>query len=65
MSGGGAFDYVGNLAGDVRQINNKIKVAERELGRMETRINAQGGFEVAQNEFNRKTAERQDADAAG
>ena len=64
MSGGGAFDYVGNLAGDVRQINNKIKIAERELGRMETRINAQGGFEVAQNEFNRKTAERQDADAA-
>ena len=31
---------------------------------METRINAQGGFEAAQNEFNRKTAERQDADAA-
>ena len=64
MSGGGAFDYVGNLAGDVRQINNKIKVAERELGRMETRINAQGGFDAIENEFNRKTAERTDADAA-
>jgi len=64
MSGGGAFDYVGNLAGDVRQINNKIKVAERELGRMETRINAQGGFDAIENEYNRKTAERTDADAA-
>ena len=64
MSGGGAFDYVGNLSGDVRQINNKIKVAERELGRMETRINAQGGFDAIENEYNRKTAERTDADAA-
>jgi len=64
LSGGSDFDYVGDLSSDVRQINNKIKVAERELGRMETRINAQGGFEAAQNEFNRKTTERQDADAA-
>ena len=31
---------------------------------METRINAQGGFDAIENEFNRKTAERQDADAA-
>ena len=64
LSGGSDFDYVGDLSSDVRQINNKIKVAERELGRMETRINAQGGFEAAENEYNRKTAERQDADAA-
>jgi len=64
LSSGSEFDYLGNMSGNIRQINNKIKVAERELGRMETRINAQGGFEVAQNEFNRKTTERQDADAA-
>jgi hypothetical protein len=49
---------------EFKSVDNKIKTAERELGRMETRINAQGGFEAAENEFNRKTAERQDADAA-
>ena len=64
LSGGSQFDYLGNMSGNIKQINNKIKVAERELGRMETRINAQGGFEAAENEYNRKTAERTDADAA-
>jgi hypothetical protein len=61
------FKGSGDLADTSQEfkfVDNKIKTAERELGRMETRINAQGGFEAAENEFNRKTAERQDADAA-
>ena len=61
------FQGSGDLADTSQEfkfVDNKIKTAERELGRMETRINAQGGFEAAENEFNRKTAERQDADAA-
>jgi hypothetical protein len=61
------FKESGDLADTSQEfkfVDNKIKTAERELGRMETRINAQGGFEAAENEFNRKTAERQDADAA-
>ena len=61
------FKGSGDLADTSQEfkfVDNKIKNAERELGRMETRINAQGGFEAAENEYNRKTAERQDADAA-
>ena len=61
------FKGSGDLADtsqEFESVDNKIKTAERELGRMETRINAQGGFEAAENEYNRKTAERQDADAA-
>ena len=61
------FKGLGDLADtsqEFKSVDNKIKTAERELGRMETRINAQGGFEAAENEYNRKTAERQDADAA-
>jgi hypothetical protein len=63
----GAFtnlDEFSDTSAEVKQINNKIKAAERELGRMETRINAQGGFEAVQNEYNRKTIEQKDTDAA-
>ena len=59
----GSGDFA-DTSKEFESVDNKIKIAERELGRMETRINAQGGFEAAENEYNRKTAERQDADAA-
>ena len=59
----GSGDFA-DTSQEFKSVDNKIKTAERELLRMETRINAQGGFEAAENEFNRKTAERQDADAA-
>jgi len=61
------FKGSGDLADtsqEFKSVDNKIKSAERELSRMETRINRQGGFEAAENEYNRKTAERTDADAA-
>jgi hypothetical protein len=61
------FKGSGDLADtsqEFESVDNKIKTAERELSRMETRINRQGGFEAAENEYNRKTAERTDADAA-
>jgi hypothetical protein len=49
---------------EYKSTDNKIKAAERELRRIETRIDAQGGFDAVENEYNRKTAERTDADAA-
>ena len=57
-------DGFADTSQEYKSTDNKIKAAERELRRIETRIDAQGGFDAVENEYNRKTAERTDADAA-
>ena len=61
---GDAFDEIGTGSAEIKNIDNKMKRLESEINRSETRITTSGGAEAAEDEYNKKIAETQDADAA-